>query len=161
MCVICYFKLNNILTLVQLMWLHYADFDVFSFYYYFFQLGSFQLFVEGYKDAEFHLRKMEAEPLPAATNHDFLFQFQKLVCLDYIIRNTGTIHYVHLGLLILDLNCHRVKWIYIYFFSNHPIILQFINVFLPFLSPASFGNRLFHQRVFELHVLYYAQFIFL
>ena len=55
-----------------------------------FQLGSFQLFVEGYKDAEFHLRKMEADPLPAVTNKDFLFQFQKLVCLDYIIRNTGT-----------------------------------------------------------------------
>ena len=56
-----------------------------------FQLGSFQCFVDGYKDAEFHLRKMEVEPLPAVTNKDFLFQFQKLVCLDYIIRNTGTI----------------------------------------------------------------------
>ena len=87
----------------------YARFQCVLFLLLFFQLGSFQLFVEGYKDAEFHLRKMEAEPLPAATNHDFLFQFQKLVCLDYIIRNTGTIHYVHLGLLILNLNCHRVK----------------------------------------------------
>ena len=56
----------------------------------FLQLGSFQLFVDGYKDAEFHLRKFEVEPLPTATNKDFLFQFQKLVCLDYIIRNTGT-----------------------------------------------------------------------
>ncbi|KAL9982340.1 hypothetical protein ACROYT_G004370 [Oculina patagonica] len=52
------------------------------------KLGSFQCFVDGYKDAEFHLRKIEVEPLPAATNKDFLFQFQKLVCLDYIIRNT-------------------------------------------------------------------------
>ena len=59
----------------------------------FFQLGSFQLFVDGYKDAEFHLRKFEVEPLPAATNKDFLIQFQKLVCLDYIIRNTGMVDY--------------------------------------------------------------------
>ena len=54
-----------------------------------FQLGSFQTFVDGYKDAEFHLRKFEVEPLQAITNKDFLIQFQKLVCLDYIIRNTG------------------------------------------------------------------------
>lgn len=53
-----------------------------------FQLGSFQTFVDGYKDAEFHLRKFEVEPLQAITNKDFLIQFQKLVCLDYIIRNT-------------------------------------------------------------------------
>lgn len=54
-----------------------------------FQLGSFQLFVEGYKDAEFHLRKFEVEALPAVTHKEFILQFQKLVCLDYIIRNTG------------------------------------------------------------------------
>ncbi|XP_074613409.1 phosphatidylinositol 4-kinase type 2-alpha-like [Acropora palmata] len=52
------------------------------------KVGSFQLFVDGYKDAEFHLRKFEMESLPTATNKDFTFQFQKLVCLDYIIRNT-------------------------------------------------------------------------
>lgn len=52
------------------------------------KLGSFQTFVDGYKDAEFHLRKFEVEPLQAITNKDFLIQFQKLVCLDYIIRNT-------------------------------------------------------------------------
>lgn len=52
------------------------------------KLGSFQTFVDGYKDAEFHLRKFEVESLPAITNKDFLIQFQKLVCLDYIIRNT-------------------------------------------------------------------------
>lgn len=90
-----------------------------------FQLGSFQSFVEGYKDAEFHLRKMEAEPLPAVTNKDFLFQFQKLVCLDYIIRNTGT---QHCGLLIFNLMCHWVKWDFYYigksvFLEDTPFVL--------------------------------------
>lgn len=47
------------------------------------------MFVEGYKDAEFHLRKFEVEALPAVTQKEFILQFQKLVCLDYIIRNTG------------------------------------------------------------------------
>ena len=53
------------------------------------QVGSFQLFVDGYKDAEQHLRKFENEGLPAKTKENFQFQFEKLVCLDYIIRNTG------------------------------------------------------------------------
>ena len=66
------------------------DVDIFCFVL---QLGSFQTFVEGYKDAEFHLRKFEVEPLPTTTNKDFLFQFQKLVCLDYIIRNTGKLQF--------------------------------------------------------------------
>ena len=29
------------------------------------------------------------EALPAVTYKEFILQFQKLVCLDYIIRNTG------------------------------------------------------------------------
>lgn len=29
------------------------------------------------------------EALPAVTHKEFILQFQKLVCLDYIIRNTG------------------------------------------------------------------------
>ncbi|XP_028390921.1 phosphatidylinositol 4-kinase type 2-alpha-like [Dendronephthya gigantea] len=52
------------------------------------KVGSFQLFVEGYKDAEFYLRKFENEHLPSKTLNNFQFQFEKLVCLDYIIRNT-------------------------------------------------------------------------
>lgn len=52
------------------------------------KVGSFQLFVEGYKDAECHLKKFENEPLSSKTKDDFQFQFEKLVCLDYIIRNT-------------------------------------------------------------------------
>ncbi|KAG7492627.1 hypothetical protein MATL_G00016250 [Megalops atlanticus] len=52
------------------------------------KVGSFQLFVEGYKDADFWLRRFEAEPLPENTNRQLQLQFERLVCLDYIIRNT-------------------------------------------------------------------------
>nr|KAF6456863.1 hypothetical protein HJG63_011509 [Rousettus aegyptiacus] len=52
------------------------------------KVGSFQLFVEGYKDADFWLRRFEAEPLPENTNRQLLLQFERLVVLDYIIRNT-------------------------------------------------------------------------
>ncbi|XP_016361904.1 phosphatidylinositol 4-kinase type 2-alpha-like [Sinocyclocheilus anshuiensis] len=51
-------------------------------------VGSFQLFVEGYKDADFWLRRFEAEPLPENTNRQLQLQFERLVVLDYIIRNT-------------------------------------------------------------------------
>ncbi|XP_014315144.1 phosphatidylinositol 4-kinase type 2-beta isoform X3 [Myotis lucifugus] len=52
------------------------------------KIGSFQLFVEGYKEAEFWLRKFEADPLPENTRKQFQSQFERLVILDYIIRNT-------------------------------------------------------------------------
>lgn len=52
-------------------------------------MGSFQLFVDGYKDADFWLRKFEADPLPENTNRQLQLQFERLVVLDYIIRNTG------------------------------------------------------------------------
>lgn len=52
------------------------------------KIGSFQLFVDGYKDADFWLRKFEAEPLPENTNRLLQLQFERLVVLDYIIRNT-------------------------------------------------------------------------
>ncbi|XP_042314733.1 phosphatidylinositol 4-kinase type 2-alpha isoform X2 [Sceloporus undulatus] len=52
------------------------------------KVGSFQLFVEGYKDADYWLRRFEAEPLPDNTNRQLLLQFERLVVLDYIIRNT-------------------------------------------------------------------------
>ena len=55
----------------------------------FIKVGSMQTFVDGYKDAEFWLRKFEAEPLPKNTEKEYHFQFEKLVILDYIIRNTG------------------------------------------------------------------------
>ena len=53
------------------------------------QVGSFQLFVDGYKDADFWLRKFESEPLPAETQEQLQLQFERLVVLDYVIRNTG------------------------------------------------------------------------
>ncbi|XP_011185023.2 phosphatidylinositol 4-kinase type 2-beta isoform X1 [Zeugodacus cucurbitae] len=50
--------------------------------------GSFQLFVEGYKDADFWLRRFEQEPLTTTLANSFQLQFERLVVLDYIIRNT-------------------------------------------------------------------------
>lgn len=52
------------------------------------KIGSFQLFVEGFKDAEFYLRTFEVESPPEETMKEFQFMFEKLVVLDYIIRNT-------------------------------------------------------------------------
>jgi len=50
--------------------------------------GSFQLYVEGYKDADYWIRRFEQEPLPARVADSFQHQFERLVVLDYIIRNT-------------------------------------------------------------------------
>ncbi|XP_054745692.1 phosphatidylinositol 4-kinase type 2-alpha isoform X4 [Anastrepha obliqua] len=50
--------------------------------------GSFQLFVEGYKDADYWLRRFEQEPLSVKLGESFQLQFERLVVLDYIIRNT-------------------------------------------------------------------------
>merc|ERR1719470_286379 len=50
--------------------------------------GSFQVFVENFKDADFHLRKFESDPLDPDTSKNFQQQFERLVVLDYIIRNT-------------------------------------------------------------------------
>ncbi|NXL20262.1 P4K2B kinase, partial [Setophaga kirtlandii] len=52
------------------------------------KVGSFQLFVEGYKEADYWLRKFEADPLPENTRKEFQSQFERLVILDYVIRNT-------------------------------------------------------------------------
>lgn len=53
------------------------------------QVGSFQLFVEGYREADHWLRRFEAEPLPENTRKQLQSQFERLVVLDYVIRNTG------------------------------------------------------------------------
>ncbi|XP_067615236.1 phosphatidylinositol 4-kinase type 2-beta [Eurosta solidaginis] len=50
--------------------------------------GSFQLFVEGYKDADYWLRRFEHDPLSPNLSDTFQLQFERLVVLDYIIRNT-------------------------------------------------------------------------
>lgn len=52
------------------------------------KVGSFQLFVSGFKDADFWLRRFEGEDLPESTSKEFQLQFERLVVLDYIIRNT-------------------------------------------------------------------------
>jgi len=51
-------------------------------------VGSFQVFVEGYKDADFWLRRFESEPPNVDIQRQFQLQFERLVVLDYIIRNT-------------------------------------------------------------------------
>ncbi|OCT96756.1 phosphatidylinositol 4-kinase type 2-beta [Xenopus laevis] len=52
------------------------------------KVGSFQLFVDGYKEADYWLRKFETDPLPENTRKQLQSQFEKLVILDYVIRNT-------------------------------------------------------------------------
>ena len=52
------------------------------------KVGSFQLFVEGYRDAEIVLREFNTSQPSQATLKDFQLQFEKLVVLDYVIRNT-------------------------------------------------------------------------
>ncbi|XP_052227225.1 phosphatidylinositol 4-kinase type 2-beta-like isoform X2 [Dreissena polymorpha] len=50
--------------------------------------GSFQLFVNGYKDADYWLRRFDYEAIPESTARKFQTLFERLVILDYIIRNT-------------------------------------------------------------------------
>lgn len=52
------------------------------------KVGSFQKFVEGYEDASIWLRRFEDDPPPEHVMKEFQLQFEKLVVLDYIIRNT-------------------------------------------------------------------------
>lgn len=52
------------------------------------KVGSFQLFVENYEDAAVWLRRFEELPPEAEVKRDFQSQFERLVILDYIIRNT-------------------------------------------------------------------------
>uniref|UniRef100_A0A8C5LZG9 Phosphatidylinositol 4-kinase type 2 n=1 Tax=Leptobrachium leishanense TaxID=445787 RepID=A0A8C5LZG9_9ANUR len=52
------------------------------------KVGSFQHFVDDYKEADYWLRKFETDPLPENTRKRLQSQFEKLVILDYVIRNT-------------------------------------------------------------------------
>lgn len=52
------------------------------------KVGSFQLFVEGYREADYWLRCFEVEPLPENIRKQLQSQFERLVVLDYVIRNT-------------------------------------------------------------------------
>lgn len=46
------------------------------------------MFVHGFKDADYWLRRFEQEPLQPKLTSNFQLQFERLVVLDYIIRNT-------------------------------------------------------------------------
>uniref|UniRef100_A0A0N5AFE6 Phosphatidylinositol 4-kinase type 2 n=1 Tax=Syphacia muris TaxID=451379 RepID=A0A0N5AFE6_9BILA len=54
------------------------------------KVGSFQLFVNGYQDASYWLRQWEYHNNPPSEEvyKDFHLQFERMVVLDYIIRNT-------------------------------------------------------------------------
>ncbi|CAF0829835.1 unnamed protein product [Rotaria sp. Silwood1] len=52
------------------------------------KVGSFQLFVENYVDADVFLKQLEHDPLLQSASIQFQRQFERLVVLDYIIRNT-------------------------------------------------------------------------
>ncbi|UJR21725.1 hypothetical protein I4U23_024802 [Adineta vaga] len=52
------------------------------------KIGSLQLFVNNYIDADVFLKQIEQNPLSKEVMERFQKQFEKLVVLDYIIRNT-------------------------------------------------------------------------
>ena len=52
------------------------------------QVGSFQVFVKGYKDAEVQLELFKSDVLPPHLERALQLEFERLVVLDYIIRNT-------------------------------------------------------------------------
>eukprot|EP01135_Chromosphaera_perkinsii_P006000 Nk52_evm3s378 gene=Nk52_evmTU3s378 len=52
------------------------------------KVGSFQTFVNGFTDAVVFLQEYDIHKLPAATQHQFRVQFESLVILDYLTRNT-------------------------------------------------------------------------
>ncbi|KAF5403046.1 Phosphatidylinositol 4-kinase type 2 beta [Paragonimus heterotremus] len=52
------------------------------------KVGSFQLFVASCRDADYWLRRFYYESLPKPTADAFQVEFEKLVVLDYVIRNT-------------------------------------------------------------------------
>ena len=52
------------------------------------QVGSLQTFVRGYKDAAVYLEEFRTQPLPQHMERRLQLQFERLVVLDYIIRNT-------------------------------------------------------------------------
>lgn len=65
------------------------------------------MFVTGFKDAIYWLREWDLYPeqaMPPKTQRDFQLQFERMVILDYIIRNTG---------IPLDYICFKIKIIQI------------------------------------------------
>jgi len=52
------------------------------------KVGSFQIFVRGYKDAIQFIKQMQADQMPEPIKLQFRLKFERLVILDYITRNT-------------------------------------------------------------------------
>ena len=52
------------------------------------KVGSFQLFMKDYSSADDILKRFSYETLPNKSMHEFQLKFEKLVILDYIVRNT-------------------------------------------------------------------------
>lgn len=52
------------------------------------KIGSFQTFVRGYKDAIICIKEFQDNPMSENLQKQFRFKFERLVILDYIIRNT-------------------------------------------------------------------------
>merc|ERR1712226_13984 len=52
------------------------------------KVGSFQLFMKDHSSAEDILKRFSYETLPGKSMNEFQLQFEKLVILDYIVRNT-------------------------------------------------------------------------
>ena len=48
--------------------------------------------MKGYHDAEEVLREISSNSLPADIQKELQLQFERLVVLDYIIRNTGMLY---------------------------------------------------------------------
>ncbi|KAH0616271.1 hypothetical protein JD844_027266 [Phrynosoma platyrhinos] len=111
------------------------------------KVGSFQLFVEGYKEADYWLRKFETDPLPENTRKQFQSQFEKLVVLDYVIRNTDA--YISLTVLLPAFFEDRGNdnWLVRYEKQNDGIDLsdkdiQWINEKEPIIKIAAIDNGL-------------------
>ncbi len=51
-------------------------------------MGSLQTFVTGYRDACVWMEEFRSTPLPAHMERKLQLEFERLVVLDYIIRNT-------------------------------------------------------------------------
>lgn len=52
------------------------------------QIGSFQVVVHEYKDATEFIQHLAANPLSVTDGYEFQLEFERMVILDYIIRNT-------------------------------------------------------------------------
>ena len=48
--------------------------------------GSFQVFVENFKDADFHLRRFESDPLDPDTSKSFQVNFENLNLNSYLLK---------------------------------------------------------------------------